>query len=92
MYSSISNILMEYDCLEVINLLNVATVDFSKVFFIYLFRMLEIEVGEMCVVSFTHIHPGQNMLHIVLCKKLWNIGCFSILSSPYHGDNQDYVL
>lgn len=66
---SISNILVEFDCLEVINLLNDVAIDLSKVSFFI--EEAKVRSSEMGVVSFSHIYFSHNVLaHCVVHKTL----------------------
>lgn len=78
---NLSNILVEFDCLEVVRLLNNVTVDLSEVSF----SVDEVKVWgkDMRIVSFSHVRHKQNVVvHLVAQTTLEKHESF-VLQTPY---------
>lgn len=77
---SVPNIMVEFNCLEVISLLNDVTVDFSEVSF---FIEAKERGGELGVVPFSHACHNHNLLAQRVPHKVLEDQKSSILSTPY---------
>lgn len=77
---SATNIMMEFDCLEVINLLNNVAIDYSEVSFFI--DEAKDRGGELGVVSFPHVRCSQNVLAHCIAHKVLEDRKSIIISTP----------